>query len=88
MQIYDTASKVETVPEYAFLVRSCELPANMIAESADFRGRVIAEKLGTFVESLHQSLESFDDGGWQVLSHTLLETNDSLVVSFLIYRRR
>ena len=74
------------VTEYAFLVRSCELPAGMKAESADYRGRVIAEKLGTLVESLHQSLETFDDGGWQVLSHTLLEADDSLVVSFLICR--
>ena len=73
--------------EYAFLVRSCELPVGMVAESAECRGRVIAEKLGTMVESLHQSLESFDDGGWQVLSHTLLEAPKSLVVSFLICRR-
>jgi hypothetical protein len=73
--------------EYAFLVRSCELPAGMKMESADFRGHVIAEKLGMLVESLHQSLESFDQGGWQVLSHNLLEANDSLVVSFLICRR-
>jgi len=55
--------------------------------AAECRGRVIAEKPGTLVESLHHSLESFDDGGWQVLSHTLLEAPKFLVVSFRVCRR-
>jgi hypothetical protein len=71
--------------EYAFLVQTCELPES--ASSAD-EALLIADKLASVGEPLQNSLASFDNGGWRVLSHHLLRTNGSLVVSFLICRQR
>jgi len=76
------------VLEYAFFVQTCELPEDMVGASAEYRGRVIASKLSELAEPLHQSLEHFDNGGWKVLSHDLLQADGSLVVSFLICRQR
>jgi hypothetical protein len=76
------------VTEYAFLVRTCELSADEAPATAGDRGRVIAEKLAQLAEPLQRSLESFDHGGWKVLSHDLLREGDSLVVTFLICRPR
>ena len=73
--------------EYAFLVQTCDLPENRVGATED-PGRVIAEQLLTLNKRLHASLASLDDGGWRVLSHHLLETNGSLIVSFLICRER
>lgn len=73
--------------EYAFLVQTCELP-DIGREARQDRGQVIAERLAALGEPLRRALNSFDQGGWQVLSHDVLETNGSLVVSFLIFRRQ
>ena len=73
--------------EYAFLVQTCELP-EIDREAWQDRGQVIAERLAALGEPLRRALNSFDQGGWQVLSHDVLETNGSLVVSFLIFRRQ
>ena len=70
--------------EYAFLVQTCELPAP--GASGQTRAQVIAEKLAALSEPLRLSLNSFDHGGWQVLSHHLLESNGLLIVSFLMSR--
>jgi hypothetical protein len=73
--------------EYAFLVQTCELP-EIDREAWQDRGQVIAERLAALGEPLRRALNSFDQGGWQVLSHDVLETNGSLVVSFLIFRQQ
>jgi hypothetical protein len=73
--------------EYAFLVQTCE-PPETDREAWQDRGQVIAERLAALGEPLRGALNSFDQGGWQVLSHDVLETNGSLVVSFLIFRRQ
>ena len=67
------------------LVQTCSLPANGDATS-EIRAQIIAERLAGSVEGLTRSLGTLDDGGWQVLSHDVLETNGSLVVSFLVFR--
>ena len=70
--------------EYAFLVQTCEISSAVpVGES---RSQVIAEKLVNMIEMLRSSLDSFDHGGWRALSHDVLETNGSLIVSFLICR--
>jgi hypothetical protein len=73
--------------EYAFLVQACELGIDGKACQVD-RGQAIAERLAALGEPLRLSLNSFDQGGWQVLSHDVMETNGSLVVSFLIFRQQ
>jgi hypothetical protein len=72
--------------EYAFLVQTCELPES--AGSAADEALLIADKLASVGEPLQNSLATFDNGGWRVLSHHLLRTNGSLIVSFLVCRQR
>jgi len=74
--------------EYAFLVQTCELPEIDGEAWQENRGQVIAERLAALGEPLRRTLNSFDQGGWQVLSHDVMETNGSLVVSFLIFRQQ
>ena len=72
--------------EYAFLVQTCELAIGEEVPQED-RGQAIAERLA-LGEPLQRTLNSFDQGGWQVLSHDVMETKGSLVVSFLIFRQQ
>ena len=72
--------------EYAFVVRSCELPFEILTKSAEDKGQIIAEQLAGMMEGLHASIDSFDKGGWEIRSHNLIELNGSLVVTFLVYR--
>lgn len=68
--------------EYAFLVRTCDLPVSG-PESSQF----IARELAAMAEPLQRSLESFDNGGWHVISHDVTQVNGTLIVSFLMSRR-
>ena len=81
--MYDIDFNVVAMQEYAFLVHACEISD---AAPGEARSQVIAQKLFNMIGTLRASLDSFDRGGWRVLSHDLLETNGSLVVSFLICR--
>jgi len=74
--------------EYAFLVQTCELPGIGGEAPQEDRGQAIAERLAELGEPLRRTLNSFDQGGWQVLSHDVMESNGSLVVSFLIFRQQ
>ena len=70
--------------EYGFLVQTCELPA--VNAPAECRAQIIAEKLAALNEPLQRSLVSFQAGGWRIVSHDLLQTNESLIITFLIGR--
>ena len=72
--------------EYAFVVRSCELPFDVLTKSAEAKAQIVAEKLAGMIDALHASIDSFDNGGWEVRSHNLIELNGSLVVTFLVCR--
>jgi hypothetical protein len=74
--------------EYAMLVHTCSRPPNGSSSSAEVQGQMFAERLGASAEGLSLGLESFSGGGWQVLSHHVLETDGFLVVSFLIFRQQ
>jgi hypothetical protein len=76
----------QQMTEYAFLVQTCELPES--TGSGGDEALLIADKLASVSEPLQNSLDSFDHGGWRVLSHHLLRTNGSLIVSFLVCRQR
>ena len=73
--------------EYAMLVHTCSRPVNGPSSSVEERGLMFAEWLGSSAEGLSNGLESFGGGGWQVLSHHVLETDGLLVVSYLIFRQ-
>ena len=70
--------------EYGFLVQTCDLPT--AAASVGERAEAIANSLASLSEPIHRSLESLDSGGWQVVSHNVLQTDNSLIVTFLIGR--
>jgi hypothetical protein len=74
--------------EYAFLVHTRDLPPDASAQSGRQQGELIAETLMELCAPLESGLESFDDGGWRVLSHDVMQANGSLVISFLICRPR
>jgi hypothetical protein len=74
--------------EYAFLVQARDLPPGSAAISGGQQAELIAETLTELCEPLENSLESFDRGGWRILSHDLMQANGSLIVSFLICRQR
>ena len=69
------------------LVQTCSIPPNGADSCTEARAQMIAERLASSIEGLQRSLESLDQGVWQVLSHDVLDTGDSLVVSFLIFRQ-
>ena len=70
--------------EYGFLVQTCDLPA--ANAPGECRAEMIAEKLAGLNETLQRSLASFQAGGWRIVSHDLLQTNESLVITFVIGR--
>ena len=74
--------------EYAFLVQTRELPHRSGEESGEKQDEFIAETLMELCAPLENSLDSLDNGGWRVLSHDVMQTNGSLIVSFLICRER
>ena len=76
-----------SVMEYAFLVQTRDLPHTFV-QSGRQQGELIAETLIELCAPLESSLESFDNGGWRVLSHDVMHTNGALIVSFLICRPR
>jgi hypothetical protein len=74
--------------EYAFLVQTCDLPPDIASIPADESGRLIAQGLAALAEPLQRSLESFDRGGWHVVSHNVAQVNGALILTFLITRQR
>ena len=74
--------------EYAFIVRNCELTADVRGKSTEEKAQIIAERLAGMMEPLHASIESFDNGGWEIRSHNMVEVNGSLIVTFLVCRER
>src|SRR5215467_532124 len=74
--------------EYAFLVQTRALPHFSPAESGSKEGEFIAETLMELCAPLENSLDSLDSGGWRVLSHDVMQSNGTLIVSFLICRDR
>ena len=73
--------------EYAMLIQTCPIPAAEEASGED-RAQMIAERLASSTQGLTRGLESLDSGGWQVLSHDVLETHGVLVVTFLVFRQQ
>ena len=73
--------------EYAMLIQTCPIPPAE-ESSGEERAQMIAERLASSTQGLTRGLESLDSGGWQVLSHDVLETHGTLVVSFLVFRQR
>ena len=72
--------------EYAMLVQTCSCSLDDAMRSEE-PGELIAKTLAASAEGLTRNLSTLDGGGWQVLSHDVLETNGVLVVSFLIFRQ-
>lgn len=77
----------KTMKEYAMLIQTCSLPDSSLG-SSERRAELIAERLASSTQGLSVGLETLDSGGWQVLSHDVLETQGTLVVSFLIFRQQ
>jgi hypothetical protein len=69
------------------LIQTCPMPSVSDAPFEE-RAQMIAERLASSTEGLSRGLDSLDSGGWQVLSHHVLETAGTLVVSFLVFRQR
>lgn len=74
--------------EYAFLIQTCDLPSNMGSLSSQERTQLVVQRMAESAEPLQKSLGSFDDGGWTVVSHNVMQTEGSLILSFLIKRER
>ena len=48
----------------------------------------LGEALGPFTSNLTQGLQTFRGGGWEVVSHNMILSRDSVVMVFLIRRQR
>jgi hypothetical protein len=74
--------------EYAFLVQTRTLPHTAPGESGGKQGEFIGKTLMECCAPLENSLGSLDSGGWRVLSNDVMQSNGTLIVSFLICRDR
>src|SRR5260370_22295427 len=84
----NTDTLMHPAMDYAFMVQTCDLPPGAAATSGEKQAALIAEALMALWEPLEKSLESFDHGGWRILSHDLMQAHGSLIVTFLICRQR
>jgi len=74
--------------EYGFLIQTCDLPADIDSLPAQEKTQLVAQRMAESAELLQKSVRSFDEGGWAVVSHNVIQMDGSLILSFLIKRER
>ena len=73
--------------EYSIIVRTLEIKAEELADATfDQLHLVIGAALTQTIAYVEEGLETFQGGGWELVSHELSNIADFMVVSFLLRR--
>jgi len=75
--------------EYAIMSETVNVkPEALVAESKKELLSSLGIDLVRVMDIVHKSLNTYEGGGWEILSHDLTKLDRHLVVSFLIRRQK
>ncbi len=72
--------------EYNMMLNTIELKPGVAEATADEISKDLTMHLGEISQGMSKATESFQGGGWEVVSHALTRIDSHLILSFLIRR--
>jgi hypothetical protein len=72
--------------EYGMMTTTFKLKEELEGITSDEISQSLSLGTHEYLKSLPASLDSFEGGGWRVVSHALTKIDSHLVLTFLIYR--
>ena len=75
--------------EYSVMVKTAELnPEALATATKDELSKTIGVALGGAMSELSKGMETFQGGGWEIISHQLTRFEHHLFSSFLLRRQK
>jgi hypothetical protein len=76
--------------EYSLMVKATELTSEALAAATghDNVGQTVLAALGNAVNEVSRGVESFQGGGWEIISHQLTTFDRYFITSFLLRRQK
>ena len=74
--------------EYSVMVQGMDIPPQAVQAGRDELAQTLTIGLGKLIGTMSNAVESFQGGGWEIVSHELTPFGTRLVVSFLLRRAR
>lgn len=75
--------------EYSLMVKTADLnPERLATASKDELSKGIMGALGGAIGELSKGMETFQGGGWEIISHQLTSFEHHLFASFLLRRKK
>lgn len=74
--------------EYGIMVQALGIKPDMLDATPEQIGQSFTAGLGRMVEKASKGVDSFDGGGWTIVSHALTKLDRHLIISFLLHRER
>jgi hypothetical protein len=75
--------------EYSMMVKTADLsPEALATANKDELSKGILGALGAAVSELSKGMDTFQGGGWEIISHQLTRFENHLFASFLLRRQK
>jgi len=74
--------------EYSVMVQGMDVPPEAIQAGRDELAQSLTIGIGSVIGKVSNGIESFQGGGWEIVSHEFTPFGTRLVVSFLLRRAR
>ena len=78
----------EIMIEYGVMVGSAELKPAIMMATSDQVAQTITTILNHELQKVKKALNSFQGGGWEIISHELTRIDSHVAVSFLVRREK
>jgi len=72
--------------EYGVMAQSVDLKPEAYSATGALLAKTITESMNQILIKASKGLQSFQGGGWDIMSHQITRIGDHLVVSFLLRR--
>jgi hypothetical protein len=72
--------------EYRIMVQALGIKPDMLDATPEQIGQSFTAGMGRMVEKAAKELDSFEGGGWTIVSHALTKLDRYLIVSLLLRR--
>jgi hypothetical protein len=72
--------------EYGMMVQNIEIKPGMADAAPSEISQSLTVGLGQIVQKASKGLETFQGGGWAIVSHALTSVDRHLILTFLIHR--
>lgn len=74
--------------EYSVMVQGMDVPPQAVQAGRDELAQSLTIGMGNLIGTMSNAVESFQGGGWEIVSHELTPFGTRLAVSFLLRRAK